>query len=191
MLLARFRALQICQLQVEVLRQRRQVQSHTLSSTKPSTKSSTKSSTTLSGTKSRIPQSGRGPQSLANSAESCGRNSSTLRGGAHQLVTTAGPLGGTGRTLFNLARRTGWWRPAAHSLLANGAESCGIMVGNGSTVRGGAHRCGGILWSIPIGEKGPAQPLLAISAEGATAPETIQPPQTAYTNRCYPRRVYS
>jgi hypothetical protein len=44
------------------------------------------------------------------------------------------------------------------------AESCGNMVGNGSTVRRGAHRCGGILRSFPMRTKGHAQSLLAISA---------------------------
>ena len=86
-----------------------QEQSHTLSSTMPSAKSSTKSSATLSRTKSKIPSGGKGPQSLAISAESCGRNSCK----------------------HSEAARTRWWRPPvpwkgpAQSLLANSAASCG------------------------------------------------------------------
>ena len=95
-----------------------QEQSHTLSSTMPSAKSSTKSSATWSRTKSKIPSGGRGPQSLAISAESCGRNSCK----------------------HSEAARTRWWRPPvpwkgpAQSLLANSAASCG--AGRCSTQRG-------------------------------------------------------
>ena len=95
-----------------------QEQSHTLSSTMPSAKSSTKSSATWSRTKSKIPSGGRGPQSLAISAESCGRNSCK----------------------HSEAARTRWWRPQvpwkgpAQSLLANSAASCG--AGSCSTQRG-------------------------------------------------------